>query len=76
MSRVYYTFIQDVLARLHCERKLSGLHQIISTMHQNNAFVDCDLVKAECRLLGFIVKLVLCLCDYNMHVECLLPAKF
>ena len=45
MPRVYHTFIQDVLARLHCETKLSGLHQNISTVHQNNAFVDCDLLK-------------------------------
>jgi hypothetical protein len=67
--------LQDVLARLHCERKLSGLHQIISTMQQNNAFVDCDLLKGGCQVPGFTFHLVLCLYDYNRHVERLLPAK-
>ena len=55
---------------------MKGNYQVfISTMHQNNAFVDCDLLKEGCQLLDFIVKLILCLYDYNMHVECLLPAS-
>ena len=30
---------------------LWAVHQIISTMHQNNAFVDCDLLKGGCQHL-------------------------